>query len=322
MKPGLKIIFMGTPDFAKGVLQEIINSVNEVVAVVTAPDRPAGRGQKIRKSAVKLHAEINDIPILQPEKLKADAFISDLKDLNADLFVVVAFRMLPEVVWSIPPKGTINLHASLLPNYRGAAPINWAIINGEKITGITTFYINDKIDTGDILKQNSIPITVNMNAGNLHDALMEEGSKLVVQTLEGIAEKKLSSKKQHAIEGITIKHAPKIFKTDCEINWTNNVKDIHNKIRGLSPHPGAWCLLYNTTKKEKVQFKLFLSEIPEITSTERSKKLKLSEKGILFPGIDGYLSVSELQIEGKRRMNYKEFIAGNDLNDFEIILES
>ena len=319
MKAGLKIIFMGTPDFAKGVLQEILESTHEVLAVVTAPDRPAGRGQKLRKSSVKLYAEKNDIPILQPEKLKADAFVSSLKTFDADLYVVVAFRMLPELVWSIPSKGTINLHASLLPNYRGAAPINWAIINGEKTTGITTFFINDKIDTGDILKQSSVDITNNMNAGMLHDVLMKKGAKLIVETLEGLEKGILSREEQVDLAGLEIKHAPKIFKNDCQINWSYDTSSIHDKIRGLSPYPGAWCVLYNKVKKTKVQFKFFSSSLVSEETQQNEVNLKLGEHGILFPCKDGFLEVSELQMEGKRRMHYKEFLAGNALEDFEII---
>jgi methionyl-tRNA formyltransferase len=318
MKAGLKIIFMGTPDFAKGVLQEILESTHEVLAVVTAPDRPAGRGQKLRKSAVKIHAEQHDIPILQPEKLKADDFINNLKTFDADLYVVVAFRMLPELVWSIPSKGTINLHASLLPNYRGAAPINWAIMNGEKTTGITTFFINDKIDTGDILKQNSVDITKNMNAGMLHDVLMKKGAELIVETLEGLEKGILSREEQMDLAGLEIKHAPKIFKSDCQINWSDNRSLIHDKIRGLSPYPGAWSILYNKVKKTKVQFKFFSSSLETNETVQNRVNLKLGAHGILFPCNNGFLEVSELQMEGKRRMHYKEFLAGNALEDFEI----
>lgn len=321
MNKGLRIIFMGTPEFAQGVLHQILESKHQVLAVVTAPDRPAGRGQKIKKSAVKTYAESQTIDVLQPFKFKEDGFIEKLKCYEADLFVVVAFRMLPQAVWSLPKKGTINLHASLLPNYRGAAPINWAIINGEKYTGVTTFFINENIDTGDIIQNKKVAISKNMNAGALHDELLQVGSKLVVETIDAIEEDAIMAQKQADVNENIGKHAPKIFKNDCKIDWSLNSSEIHNRIRGLSPYPGAWCALFNKAKGTQVQFKLFSSAITDQVCQERKVTLKNSEEGILFPCQDRYLCINELQMEGKRRMTFKEFLAGNALEEFELILE-
>tara|TARA_B100000524_G_scaffold65000_3_gene29983 strand:- start:170 stop:1138 length:969 start_codon:yes stop_codon:yes gene_type:complete len=321
MNEGLKIIFMGTPEFAQGILAQIIESNHEVLAVVTAPDRPAGRGQKLRQSAVKLYSASKNIDVLQPEKLRDEVFIETLKKYNADLFVVVAFRMLPEVVWAIPPKGTINLHGSLLPNYRGAAPINWAIINGEKRSGVTTFFINEKIDTGDIIKRSAVDISENMTAGELHNLLMVDGAELVLETLDQIESHNVEKEKQMDIQIDTIKHAPKIFKADCKIEWALEAQAIHNKIRGLSPYPGAWCKIEHKSKGSVVQFKLFSSMLTNKVPALGDKNLKTSEKGILFPCKDLFLLVDELQMEGKRRMNFKEFLSGNKIEDFALIEE-
>ena len=321
MNEGLKIIFMGTPEFARGILAQILESEHDVLAVVTAPDRPAGRGQKLRQSAVKIYSESKNIAVLQPEKLREEAFTEALKQYNADLFVVVAFRMLPEIVWSLPSKGTINLHASLLPNYRGAAPINWAIMNGEKSSGVTTFFINEKIDTGDIIKRRQVNITENMNAGELHDLLMKDGAELVVETLHYLKSDDFEKEKQIDIEIDTLKHAPKIFKPDCKIEWNLQAQSIHNKIRGLSPYPGAWCEIENKLKGSVVQFKLFSSLLTDIIPASGDTSLRATEHGILFPCKDLFISVEELQMEGKRRMNFKEFLAGNKIEDFVLIQE-
>lgn len=311
-KMKLRIVFMGTPEFAVTILDAILKSNHEVVGVVTAADKPAGRGQQLRESAVKIFAKENHLPILQPEKLKDENFLSQLNDLNADIFVVVAFRMLPEVVWSMPPKGTFNLHASLLPKYRGAAPINWAIINGENETGVTTFFINQIIDTGSILAQEKISISENMTAGELHDQLMRLGAKLTVETLDKIANNEIQATPQDEELAKKSPHAPKIFKADCEVDWTQNASIVHNKIRGLSPYPAAWCTLLKNG--EKITFKLFSSKVTNEVSD--SKQIKKGLDGILFPCNDYYISISELQPEGKRRMTYKEFLAGNDLASF------
>lgn len=312
----LRVVFMGTPEFAVTILDAIVQSEHEVVGVVTVADKPAGRGQQLRESAVKIYSKDKGFPILQPEKLKDDSFHDDLRALNADIFVVVAFRMLPEVVWAIPPKGTINLHASLLPKYRGAAPINWAIINGEKETGVTTFFINQVIDTGSVLEQENVAISENMNAGELHDSLMYLGAELTVKTLNDIANNSVQSIPQDENLAKELPHAPKIFKQDCKIDWNESAQVIHNKIRGLSPYPAAWCTLKNENKNEVISFKLFTSKLVDEIPT--SEVLIKHTDGILFPCKDGFVCISELQPEGKRRMNFKEFLAGNSLEDLKI----
>jgi methionyl-tRNA formyltransferase len=315
MEKGLRIVFMGTPEFAVSILDAIVKSQHEVVGVVTVADKPAGRGQQLKESAVKIYAKTQNLPILQPEKLKDENFLSDLEVLNADIFVVVAFRMLPEVVWAMPPKGTFNLHASLLPNYRGAAPINWAIMNGESETGVTTFFINQIIDTGSILAQEKITIPKNMTAGELHDELMRIGAKLTVETLDRISQDEIDATPQDEELAKKSPHAPKIFKADCEVDWNQNALPVHNKIRGLSPYPAAWCSLLKNG--EKITFKLFSSKVTNEVAD--SKQIKKGLDGILFPCNDFYISISELQPEGKRRMNYKEFLAGNNLSDLSFI---
>jgi methionyl-tRNA formyltransferase len=310
----LRIVFMGTPEFAATILDAILQSKHQVVGVVTVADKPAGRGQQLRESAIKVYAKSQNIPILQPEKLKDEHFIAELKAMNADIFVVVAFRMLPEVIWAMPPKGTFNLHASLLPKYRGAAPINWAIMNGETETGVTTFFINQIIDTGSILAQEKVAISEDMNAGELHDQLMHLGAKLTTETLDKIAKNEIQAIPQDEELAKQLPHAPKIFKLDCEIKWNQNAVLIHNKIRGLSPYPTAWCTLLK--HGERISFKLFSSKI--VNDVPESNELKKGCDGILFPCNDFYISISELQPEGKRRMNYKEFLAGNDLKDYSL----
>jgi methionyl-tRNA formyltransferase len=315
MEKRLRIVFMGTPEFAVSILDAIVNSQHEVVGVVTVADKPAGRGQQLRESAVKTYAKAHNLPILQPEKLKDENFLSDLEVLNADIFVVVAFRVLPEVVWAMPPKGTFNLHASLLPKYRGAAPINWAIMNGETETGVTTFFINQIIDTGSILAQEKFSISENMTAGELHDQLMNLGANLTVETLNKIANNEIQAIPQDEELAKILPHAPKIFRADCEVDWNQNALTVHNKIRGLSPYPAAWCNLLKNG--EKITFKLFSSKVTNEVAD--SKQIKKGLDGILFPCNDFYISISELQPEGKRRMNYKEFLAGNNLSDLSFI---
>src|ERR1700744_4104917 len=232
----MKIVFMGTPEFAVASLDELIQSGSEIVGVITAPDKPAGRGQKVSESAVKQYAVTHGLKVLQPEKLKNEEFLKELKALNADLQVVVAFRMLPEVVWNMPPKGTINLHASLLPQYRGAAPINWVLINGEAESGVTTFLLNHEIDTGNLLFTEKVTLTGRETAGELHDRLMEKGAGLLVKTVKAIESGRYSELPQsEIIEGVELKHAPKIFKEDGQIHWNNTIDTIYNHIRGLSP---------------------------------------------------------------------------------------
>lgn len=308
---------MGTPEFAVSILDALFHSPHKIVGVVTATDKPAGRGQQLKGSAVKEYAIEKGLNLLQPESLKDPIFADQLQSLNADLFVVVAFRMLPELVWAMPPKGTINLHASLLPQYRGAAPINWAIINGEKKTGVTTFFIDKEIDTGKIIDQIEADITENMTVGELYNELMKLGSILTVQTVTNILEGRIEPKNQAELQVAELKHAPKIFKNDCEIHWGNSMEDNHNLIRGLSPYPGAWTKIYNLKKQEWVIFKILRTEKSDI-KVKNSQNLELNEHGIFLPCADFYLIVSELQPEGKRKMHFKEFLAGYKLEDWAL----
>ena len=307
---------MGTPSFAVKTLETILDSHHQVVGVVTAMDKPAGRGKKIKESDITVFAKEQGLNILQPENLKDEQFVAQLESLKADLFVVVAFRMLPKVIWAMPPKGTINLHASLLPALRGAAPINWAIMNGLKETGVTTFYINEVIDTGKIIDQRKVSIGENMNCGELHDVLKNEGAELLLETINQLSRGGIQAMEQ---ETNVSTEAPKIFKKDCEINWNNKSLHIHNQIRGLSPYPAAWCILFNRKKQEQFQFKLLASQLNNQSPKSDSKQLILGENGILFPCSDGFIAIQELQAEGKTRMNYKAFIAGNDVSDWELI---
>src|SRR5882757_1615046 len=240
----MRIVFMGTPEFAVASLNALIEAGCDIVGVVTAPDKPAGRGQVVSESAVKQYAVVNGLRVLQPEKLKNEEFLNDLYALQADLQVVVAFRMLPEAVWNMPPKGTINLHASLLPQYRGAAPINWVLINGEKETGVTTFFLKHDIDTGNILFTEKITLTGHETAGELHDRLMDKGAGLLVKTVKGVESGRYNEHPQSALhDGVELKHAPKIFKEDCLVDWLQPAESIYNKIRGLSPYPTAYTML-------------------------------------------------------------------------------
>lgn len=312
-----RIVFMGTPEFAVHILKALIDSGNNIVTVITAPDKPAGRGQQLNQSAVKKAALELNVPVLQPTNLKDPEFNAQLKELNADLFVVVAFRMLPESIWSMPPKGTINLHASLLPNYRGAAPINWAIINGEKETGVTTFFIEKEIDTGKVIEREKIEIGENETAGELHDRLMELGAKVTVSTVDNIFKGNLEGIPQSELTVLELKTAPKIFKEICKINWNAPSSEVHNFIRGLSPYPAAWTNLINK-KGELKSFKIF-SSLKTDHQSYNLTELKENKDGILFPCADFYLLVRELQPEGKRKMHFKEFIAGNKLSDWEVL---
>ena len=308
----MKVVFMGTPEFAVASL-DAINKVHEVVGVVTVADKPAGRGKKIRFSAVKEYALKNDLQILQPEKLKDEEFVSSLKSLGADLFVVVAFRMLPEVIWNMPPKGTINLHGSLLPDYRGAAPLNWAIINGDRKTGATTFFIEKEIDTGNILDKVEIEITKNMNVGDLHDRLMLKGADLLVHTINNISQGKVTGIPQAELMTDQIKEAPKIFKDTCRIDWNKSNSEVHNHIRGLSPYPAAWSLLIDSEGKE-LGLKLFKAIKTE--SNLNPGVIKTDGKGLLQIGCgSGSLQILELQIAGKKRMDIKSFLNGVKLDD-------
>ncbi|MBD8487487.1 methionyl-tRNA formyltransferase [Echinicola sp. CAU 1574] len=306
MNKDLRIIYMGTPEFAVPSLEILVENGWNVVAVITAPDKPKGRGQKLIPSAVKVAAEKHDIPVLQPTNLKAPDFIEELKSYQADIQVVVAFRMLPEVVWNMPPKGTFNLHASLLPNYRGAAPINWAIINGEKETGVTTFFLKHEIDTGSIIFQEKEPILSEDNIGSLYEKLMKRGSKLVLKTIEEVAKGKVTTAIQD--ESLAHHHAPKIFKETCEINWEKSAIDVHNLVRGLSPYPAAW-----TTLNEKI-CKIYESSLIESLPDKVPGEFETDNKTYLHIQTGkGALSIKELQLQGKKRMNIDEFLRGNKL---------
>ena len=319
----LRIVFMGTPEFALTILKEIVSSQHELVGVVTVADKPAGRGQQLRESAVKTYAKSLNILTLQPEKLKEEQFIEDLTALKADVFVVVAFRMLPKIVWTIPPMGTFNLHASLLPDYRGAAPINWAIINGEKETGVSTFFINEEIDAGAIIDQEKITIDADMDAGTLHDALMQLGAQLTIKTLDQLALGTFKTRLQKSEDTLITKEklAPKIFKEDTKIDWGKSAQEIHNKIRGLSPYPAAWCIFRNIEKDIHLQCKLFESTLIDAIPLESKTKMVVTKDGILFPCSDHYLTIKSIQLEGKRRMDFKSFLAGNKLEDWELIID-
>jgi len=302
----LRIIFMGTPEFAVPSLERLVNAGYNIVGVITAPDKPSGRGMQINESAVKKYASSKGLKILQPEKLKNPAFINELKELHADLQVVVAFRMLPEVVWNMPPMGTINLHASLLPQYRGAAPINWAIINGEKETGATTFKLQQEIDTGNILLQQKIAIADKENAGELHDRMKEIGADLLLQTINELAENNLKEQPQASSLNIqSLRHAPKIFTETCEIKWEKSVDEVYNLIRGLSPYPTAFTFL-----KEK-KLKIFNAEKEITVIKETPGELLTDNKTYLkFACNNGYISMKELQLEGKKKMHVEDFLRG------------
>lgn len=309
---------MGTPDFAVSTLNAINNSRHDVVAVITAPDKPAGRGRKLSESSVKKYSTENGLEIIQPTSLKDEEFIKQLGSFNADLFVVVAFRMLPEIVWSMPPKGTINLHASLLPNYRGAAPINWAIINGETETGVTTFFIEKEIDTGNIIEQAKIQIGINETIGELYERLSSTGSELVLSTLDKIAEGNPQSIEQKSVIGNQkLNKAPKIFKEDCLIDFSKKAIEVHNFCRGLDPYPAAWCKLYDEQKDELKTYKLFGSELSNIP-IKQSQRIIPSSNGLLFPCLDDYIIIKGIQPEGKRKMTFKEFLAGNSAEALKI----
>jgi len=303
----LRIVFMGTPDFAVGILEEILNHKYEVVGVITAPDKPSGRGQKVNYSAVKTFALSKELTILQPTNLKDPEFIASLQALNANIQVVVAFRMLPEVVWRMPSLGTFNLHASLLPDYRGAAPINWAIINGETTTGVTTFFIDDKIDTGAMILSDSLEIEPDENAGSLHDRLMELGKKTVVKTLDLIEKQTVVTQLQE--ETSILKTAHKLDKENCKINWDLSGVQIYNQIRGLSPYPAAWTWI-DQGDENKIVVKIFESKyVPEILDMKIGQII-CDKKNIKICLKDGYLEILSLQLPGKKRLKAHEFLNG------------
>ena len=302
----LRIVFMGTPEFAVGILDTIIKNNYEVVGVITAADKPAGRGQKIKYSAVKEYALEHNLNLLQPTNLKDETFLAALKSLDANLQVVVAFRMLPEAVWKMPKLGTFNLHASLLPNYRGAAPINWAIINGETKTGVTTFFIDDKIDTGAMILNKEIEISPNESAGELHDKLMHLGSEAVVETLALIEKGNVVTKIQQ--DNPEIKTAHKLNKENCKIDWTKSVTEIHNLIRGLSPYPSAWCFFKDND--EEWNIKIYESKIISENHTYNIGSIITSKKEIKVAVKDGFIQIVSIQFPGKKKMQANELLNG------------
>ncbi|MCF0190877.1 MAG: methionyl-tRNA formyltransferase [Marinilabiliaceae bacterium] len=312
----MRIVFMGTPDFAVRTLEALITAGHDVAAVVTMPDKPAGRGQKLQQSAVKCYAVEHNLPVLQPERLKEESFVNALRELKADVQVVVAFRMLPEIVWNMPPMGTYNVHASLLPQYRGAAPINWAIMNGDSFTGVTTFKLCHEIDTGDIALQQRVDITNDDNAGTLHDKLMEAGASLAVETLSRLDKGTLSLTSQSILDkDVELRPAPKIFKDDMRIDWKESATTIWNKIRGLSPYPAAWTEMpaANGDNAPALTAKIFAGHIApcdanlcagEIESDGKSYlRFATGEKGLS-------IEIDEIQLAGKKRMAVKAMLQG------------
>ena len=302
----LRIVFMGTPDFAVATLKLLAETNYNIVGVITAPDKPAGRGQKLNESAVKQYAKSQNLTILQPTNLKNEAFLKQLKSLNANLQIVVAFRMLPKAVWQMPEFGTFNLHASLLPNYRGAAPINWAIINGETKTGVSTFFIDEKIDTGDMIFQETIEINPEENAGSLHDKLMRIGSKLVLKTVTSIQNNSVKTRPQ--IGSSEIKTAYKLDKDNCKIDWNASLETIYNLIRGLSPYPAAWCTLINGN--ETLDVKIYAAEKEFIAHSDSVGSIISTKKEIKIAVSNGYLIIKELKLPGKRAMDVKSLLNG------------
>ena len=307
----LRIVFMGTPEFAVASLDALVKADCQIVGVITAPDKPAGRGMTLQQSAVKKYAVENKLHVLQPEKLKNPEFVENLKLLKADLQIVVAFRMLPEVVWNMPPMGSVNLHGSLLPQYRGAAPINWAVINGEKETGVTTFKLTHEIDTGDILLQESFPIDENENAGDVHDKMKEIGAQLLVKTIKGLADESLNERPQTTDDGQRttdneqLLHAPKIFTETCKIDWNKPVDEVYNLIRGLAPSPAAFSFLND------MKLKIYKAEKWHKVPTVAPGNFETDQKTYLqFACLDGYISIAELQMEGKKRMAIADFLRG------------
>lgn len=301
----MRIVFMGTPDFAVASLDILVQNGYDIAGVITAPDKPAGRGLQLQESAVKKYAVAKGLKVLQPEKLKNPDFLEELQALKADLQVVVAFRMLPEAVWNMPPLGTINVHASLLPDYRGAAPINWAIINGEKVSGVTTFKLQHAIDTGNVLYNAQVPIREDETAGELHDALMQTGAEVLLKTVNAIAAGTAEEKPQPALDPAQVKHAPKIFKDDCRINWEQPLDQVYNLVRGLSPYPTAWTMLQDK------QLKIFNAAKEHATPSVAPGQVLSDQKTFLkIAAPDGYLLLQEIQLEGKKKMDIEAFLRG------------
>lgn len=302
-----RIVFMGTPEFAAHCLTRLLDEAFNVVGVVTVADKPAGRGQQLQESAVKQVALKHNLPLLQPVKLKDEDFLNALRSWEADLFVVIAFRMLPEVVWNMPPMGSINLHGSLLPQFRGAAPINHAIIAGERETGVTTFFIEHEIDMGNLLLAERTPIDEDETAGSLHDRLMHIGADLVCRTLNGVFAGTLHARPQSDFDTTSLKHAPKIFKADCEINWKQSAQKVHDFIRGLSPYPTAWTRF---ALPEIKTAKIFLTRKTNRRMSENLGELIIEKEGMFVQCADFGIEIVDLQLEGKRRVSAQEFIRG------------
>ncbi len=313
----MRIVFMGTPEFAVASLDILIQNKYNVVGVVTVPDKPAGRGQQLQQSAVKKYALEKGLHIMQPEKLKDENFINELKSLNADLQIVVAFRMLPEVVWNMPPLGTYNLHGSLLPKYRGAAPINWAVINGETESGVTTFKLKHEIDTGNMLFQAKAPITKTTTAGELHDSLMHIGAELILKTVKAIESGNVELKPQDDTQSI---HAPKLFKETCKIDWNNPTEKIYNLIRGLSPYPAAYTE-FTDKNGQAVGVKIYTSEMEEVNNNSNPGTVMSDGKTFMKVACtNGYIYIKELQMAGKKRMSIEEFLRGFKMeSDFRFL---
>ncbi|MCL5129365.1 methionyl-tRNA formyltransferase [Algibacter sp. L4_22] len=302
----LKIVFMGTPDFAVTILKTLVENKRNIVGVITAPNKPAGRGRKLNESAVKQYAKSVGLNILQPTNLKNEAFLEELKALNANLQIVVAFRMLPKAVWQMPEHGTFNLHASLLPNYRGAAPINWAIINGDTKTGVSTFFIDEKIDTGAMILQEEIEIEAEENVGSLHDKLMYLGSDLVLKTADLIEKGDVKTVPQ--AENADIKTAYKLNKDNCKIDWTASINDIHNKIRGLSPYPAAWCTLING--EDTLDIKIYSAKKEIISHNDSVGSILSTKKELKVAVSKGYIIIDDIKLPGKRTMDVKSLLNG------------
>ena len=316
IKRDLRIVFMGTPEFAVGTLKLLVENAYQIVGVITAPDKPAGRGQKLHQSDVKKYALSQNLTLLQPTNLKDAQFLEELKTLNANIQIVVAFRMLPEVVWSMPEYGTFNLHASLLPDYRGAAPIHWAIINGEEKTGVTTFFIDEKIDTGAIILQKEVAIKSNETVGTLHDELQQIGSELVLETLQLIAADKVTSTIQSKIE--QPKTAYKLDKDNCQIDWTESLDAIYNKVRGLNPFPAAWTHL--KTKDDTLMVKVFEVDKEEIAHSEAVGTITTTKSELKVSVQGGYLIIKEMQLPGKRKMDIRSLLNGFNFSEDDKML--
>ncbi|NNM23886.1 MAG: methionyl-tRNA formyltransferase [Flavobacteriaceae bacterium] len=302
----LRIVFMGTPDFAVGVLKSLVDAGEQIVGVITTPDKPAGRGRMLRESAVKAYATKQGLRVLQPINLKDEAFLDELKTLGANLQIVVAFRMLPKVVWALPDFGTFNLHASLLPDYRGAAPINWAVINGEVKTGVTTFFIDEKIDTGAIIANREVAIETKETAGSLHDKLMEAGSGLVLETVKLIREDRAIPKPQ-PMDG-DWNPAPKLHSENTQIDWTWNGNRLEAFVRGLSPYPSAWTVLINNAEETKV--KIYSANFEKVKHDDTPGKITATKKSLQVSVLDGYLYIKVMQLPGKRKMEVSDLLNG------------